>query len=174
MQDYTPQNHRYAKLVDRYSRYIESPVLRLKFLNNALKSDPPRNRWMRVVPLVGELPERAMVIAELSRVLPGDQPAPLGIRLTSLLYRVRVGVYATCLTATLLAGASLVYAVAKIVNTLSMSTEAERHRRRITAPIADQQPPSRQSRRKPDCRSTKFGWRSKARATSSTATAREC
>jgi len=124
MQDFTQQNHRYAKLVDRYSRYIESPVLRLKFLNNALKASPPQNRFMKLVPLVGELPERAMVIAELSRVLPIDQPAPIGIRLTSLLYRVRVAVYAVCLAATLVAGGGLVYAAARIANTLSVSTEA--------------------------------------------------
>ena len=124
MQDFTPQTQRYAKLVDRYSRYIESPILRLKFLNSALKSQPPRNRWMKLVPLVNELPERMMVIAELSKVLPLDQPGPPSIRLTSLLYRVRAAVYAVCLSATLVAGASLVYVAAKLVNTLSVSTEA--------------------------------------------------
>ncbi|MFY9611354.1 MAG: N-acetylmuramoyl-L-alanine amidase [Blastocatellia bacterium] len=124
MQDFTPQNHRYAKLVDRYSRFIESPVLRLKFLNSALKSEPPRSRWMKLVPFANELPEHAMVIAELSKVLPLDQRAPLGFRLTSLLYRVRVAVYGASLAVTLVAGAGLVYAAAKIVNTLSVSTEA--------------------------------------------------
>lgn len=124
MQDFTPQNNRYARLVDRYSRFIESPVLRLKFLNCALKSEPPRSRWMKRVPFVNELPERAMVIAELSKVLPLDQRAPLGFRLTSLLYRARVAVYGACLAATLAAGAGLVYTAAKIVNTLSVSTEA--------------------------------------------------
>ncbi|HSF24348.1 MAG TPA: N-acetylmuramoyl-L-alanine amidase [Blastocatellia bacterium] len=124
MQDFTPQNHRYAKLVDHYSRFIESPVLRLKFLNSALKCEPPRSRWTRLVPFVNELPERAMVIAELSKILPLEQPAPLGFRLTSLLYRIRGLVYAACFTAILLAGASLVFAAAKIVNTLSVSTEA--------------------------------------------------
>lgn len=124
MQDFSPQNHRYAKLVDRYSRFIESPVLRLKFLNNALKSEPPRSRWMKLVPFANQLPERAIVIAELSKVLPLDQRAPLGFRVTSMLYRVRVAVYGACLAVTLLTGASLVYAAAKIVNTLSVSTEA--------------------------------------------------
>ncbi|HSO74836.1 MAG TPA: hypothetical protein VLU47_08360, partial [Blastocatellia bacterium] len=125
MQDFTPQNHRYARLVDRYSRFIESPVLRLKFLNNALKSEPARSRWMKFVPFANELPERALVIAELSKVLPLDQQAPLGFRLVSLLYRVRVVVYGACLAATLAAGAGLVYAAAQIVSTLSVSTEAK-------------------------------------------------
>lgn len=124
MQDFTPQNHRYTRLVERYSRYIESPILRLKFLNNTLKSEPVQNRWTRLLPFGSELPERAMVIAELSRVLPIDQPMPLRIRLASLLYRVRVAVYAAGLAIVLLAGASLVYAAARIVNTLSVSTEA--------------------------------------------------
>ncbi|HWN99276.1 MAG TPA: N-acetylmuramoyl-L-alanine amidase [Blastocatellia bacterium] len=124
MQDFTPQNERYTKLVDRYSRFIESPVLRLKFLNSALKSDLPRSRWMKLVPFASELPERAMIIAELSKVLPLDRPAPLAIRFTALLYRIRVVVYAVCLGTTLLVGATLVYGAAKIVNTLSVSTEA--------------------------------------------------
>ena len=124
MQDFTQQNHRYAKLVDRYSRYIESPVLRLRFLNNALKAEPPPNRWVKLMPLVGELPERAMVIAELSRVLPADQPAPIGIRLTSLLYRVRVAVYAVFLAASLATGGGLVYAASRIFSGLPVSTEA--------------------------------------------------
>ena len=81
MQDFHPQNLRYAKLVDRYSRYIESPVLRLKFLNGALKVDPPRDLWKKL-PLVGSLPDRAMIIFELSKVLPLSQPAPLALRLT--------------------------------------------------------------------------------------------
>src|SRR5258705_5492295 len=83
MQEFHPRNLRYTRLVDRYSRYIESPVLRLKFLKNALNVDPPRNSWKRL-PFVGSLPDRAMIIVELSKVLPLGQPAPLGIRLASL------------------------------------------------------------------------------------------
>jgi hypothetical protein len=124
MQDFHPQNLRYARVVEQYSRYIESPVLRLKFLKNALKNDQPSSRWKRI-PFLGTLPDRAMIIVELSKVLPLDQPAPLGIRLTSLLYRVRYGLYAVCLALALFAGASLVYAVSKIASTLSVSTEAK-------------------------------------------------
>ena len=124
MQDFHPQNLRYARLVDRYSRYLESPVLRLKFLNSARNVDRPRSLWKRF-PLVGSLPDRAMIIVELSKVLPLGQPAPLGIRMASLLYRIRYALYALCAALALFAGASLVYAVSRIVSTLSVSTEAK-------------------------------------------------
>lgn len=124
MQDFHPQNLRYARVVERYSRYIESPVLRLKFLKNALKNDQPNNLWKRI-PYLGTLPDRAMIIVELSKVLPIDQPAPMGIRLTAMLYRVRYGLYAICVALALFAGASLVYAVSRIASSLSVSTEAK-------------------------------------------------
>jgi N-acetylmuramoyl-L-alanine amidase-like protein len=124
MQDFHPQNLRYARVVERYSRYIESPVLRLKFLKNALKDDQTNSLWKRI-PFLGALPDRAMIIVELSKVLPIDQPAPLGIRLTALLYRVRYALYAMCIALALFAGASLVYAVSKIASSLSVSTEAK-------------------------------------------------
>src|SRR5712692_7967353 len=124
MQDFHPQDLGYAKVIDRYSRYIESPVLRLKFLNSALKVEHSRSLWMKL-PLVGSLPDRAMIILELSKVLPLDQPAPLGIRMASWLYRVRYALYAMCAALMIFAGVSLVYAVSKIVNTLSVSTEAK-------------------------------------------------
>ncbi|MFP5262465.1 MAG: N-acetylmuramoyl-L-alanine amidase [Blastocatellia bacterium] len=124
MQDFNPQNLRYAKLVDRYARYIESPVLRLKFLNSALKLEPPDGLLMKL-PMIGSLPERAMLILELSKVLPLDQPAPIGIRITSLLYRVRFAVYAASVAVVLTAGAGLVYFGSKVANSLFISTEAK-------------------------------------------------
>lgn len=124
MQEFHPQNLRYARVVERYSRYIESPVLRLKFLKNALKDDQP-NSLLKRIPFLGTLPDRAMIIVELSKVLPVDQPAPLGIRLTAVLYRVRYALYAMCVALVLFAGASLVYAVSKIAGSLSVSTEAK-------------------------------------------------
>jgi N-acetylmuramoyl-L-alanine amidase-like protein len=124
MQEFLPQNLRYAKLVDRYSRYIESPVLRLKFLKSALNVEQPRNSWKRL-PLVGSLPQRAMIIVELSKVLPAGQPAPLGIRLASLMYRVRYALYAMCIAIGISAGSGLVYGVLRIVSSLSVSTEAK-------------------------------------------------
>jgi hypothetical protein len=124
MQDFNPQNIRYAKLVDRYARYIESPVLRLRFLNSALKLEPPSGLLMRL-PMVGSLPERAMLILELSKVLPLGQPAPIGIRITSLLYRVRFAVYALSVLFALMTGASLVYFGSKVASGLFVSTEAQ-------------------------------------------------
>ncbi len=124
MQEFHPQNLRYTRLVDRYSRYIESPVLRLKFLNSVLNVEQPRNSWKKW-PLVGSLPDRAMIIVELSKVLPLGRPAPLGIRLASLMYRVRYALYAMCVAVAIFAGASLVYAVSRIVSSLSVSTQAK-------------------------------------------------
>ncbi|HXG91347.1 MAG TPA: peptidoglycan recognition family protein [Blastocatellia bacterium] len=124
MQDFNPQNLKYAKLVDRYSRYIESPVLRLKFLQNALKSEPPSGRLARL-PFIGTLKERAMVVAEVSKVLPLNQPAPLALRLTALVYRMRYAVYAASVALALIVGASLVYTGAKVINSFSVSTQAK-------------------------------------------------
>ncbi len=124
MQDFHPRNLRYARIVDRYSRYIESPVQRLKFLNSTLNVERPRSFWKKL-PFVGSLPDRAMIIVELTKVLPKNQPVPMGIRMASLLYRVRYALYAICAALVLFAGASLVYAVSRIVSTLSVSTEAK-------------------------------------------------
>ena len=124
MQDFHPQDLGYAKVVDRYSRYIESPVLRLKFLNSALKVEHSRSLWKKL-PLVGSLPDRAMIIVELSKVLPLDQPAPLGIRLTTMLYRVRYALYAMCAALALFAAATFTYAVSRIVSSIAVSTEAK-------------------------------------------------
>ncbi|HKA17636.1 MAG TPA: peptidoglycan recognition family protein [Blastocatellia bacterium] len=124
MQEFLPQNLRYAKLVDRYSRYIDSPVLRLKFLNSALSVTPPHDRWKKL-PLVGSLPDRAFIILELSKVLPLDQQVPLGIKVASLLYRIRYALYGLSLMTVVLACAGLVYGVSRIVSSVSVSTEAK-------------------------------------------------
>jgi hypothetical protein len=124
MQDFNPQNLRYAKLVDRYARYIDSPVLRLRFLNSALKLDPPTGLLMKL-PMISALPERAMLILELSKVLPLNQPAPIGIRITSLLYRLRFAVYTLSVAFALMAGASMVYFGSKVADSLFTSTKAQ-------------------------------------------------
>lgn len=129
MPDFKAQDLGYAKLVDRYSRYIKSPVLRLKFLNNTLNFSPQQRRSMKL-PFIGLLPERAMLIAELAKVLPPTEPAPFAIRLTSLLYRIRFVVYGACIALALGAGAGLVYTVSKVVSVLSTPTEA----REVAAP----------------------------------------
>ena len=123
------QNSNYTRLVDRYSRYISSPVLRLKFLGSALSVKPGRGRsladLLRRVPLLGTLSERARLIVELSRFLPANKPMPLALRLTSLAYRMRLAVYAAALCLAVSIGAGVVYLSAKLVNGLSVSTQAK-------------------------------------------------
>ena len=124
MQDINPQNLRYAKLVDRYARYVKSPILRLKFLQSAMKIDPPEG-FVNRLPVVGSLQHRALLIVELSKVLPVTEAAPLALRITALLYRLRHAVYAACLLIALLAGAGLGYAVMNLASRLFVSTEAK-------------------------------------------------
>ena len=123
MSDFSPQDERYARLVDRYSRYIQSPVLRLKFLNNTLRAAPPRDFWARV-PMVGTLPERATLIFELSKLMPPTASLPLALRVTSLLYRVRYAVYGVTLVLALGAGASIVYAAVRLAANISTPAKA--------------------------------------------------
>ncbi|MEN3332173.1 MAG: hypothetical protein V7641_1538 [Blastocatellia bacterium] len=124
MQDINPQNLRYAKLVDRYARYIKSPILRLKFLQSAMKIAPPEG-FVHKLPVVGSLQHRALLIVELSKVLPVTEPAPLALRVTALLYRMRHAVYAACLMVALAAGLGLGYAVMNVASRLFVSTEAQ-------------------------------------------------
>ena len=124
MQDISPQSLRNAKLVERYSRYITSPVQRLRFLQSAMRIEPPEGLVSRL-PVVGSLSHRALLIVELSKVLPVTQSAPLGLRLTALLYRLRYGVYAAALSVALALGGGLVYTVSKIAGRLLFSTEAK-------------------------------------------------
>ena len=123
MSDFSPQDERYARLVDRYSRYIQSPVLRLKFLNNTLKAAPPKDFWARL-PMVGTLPERATLIFELSKLMPPTGSMPLALRITSLLYRVRYAVYGVTLALMLGAGASIVYAAVRMASNISTPPKA--------------------------------------------------
>jgi N-acetylmuramoyl-L-alanine amidase len=124
MQDINPQNLRYAKLVDRYARYVKSPILRLKFLQSAMKIDPPES-FVNRLPVIGSLQHRALLIVELSKVLPVTEAAPLALRITALLYRLRHAVYAACVLIALAAGAGLGYAVMSLASRLFVSTEAK-------------------------------------------------
>ncbi|HEU4391740.1 MAG TPA: peptidoglycan recognition family protein [Blastocatellia bacterium] len=123
------QNSNYTRLVDRYSRYINSPVLRLKFLGSAMSAKPRRGRsplqLLKRIPLLGTLSERARLIVELSKHLPADKPMPFALRLTSFAYRARLAVYAAALCLALSIGAGAVYLSAKLVNGLSVSTQAK-------------------------------------------------
>ncbi|HKY06548.1 MAG TPA: peptidoglycan recognition family protein [Blastocatellia bacterium] len=124
MPDYKTQDVRYTKLVDRYSRYIESPVLRLKFLNSVMSINQSDSARMKI-PFIGSLPERAVLIMELSKVLPPNRPAPVGLRITSLLYRLRFAVYAVCFIFAVTAGASVIYGLSRAISGLAVSTGAE-------------------------------------------------
>ncbi|MBI3650247.1 MAG: N-acetylmuramoyl-L-alanine amidase [Acidobacteria bacterium] len=124
MKDIKQQDSAYIKIVDRYSRYIESPVLRLKYLNAVLKTPQPDSLLMKL-PLVGSLPERARLIVELSKLLPPSNPMPLALRFTSLLYRLRFAVYAVCVVATLAAASGLVFIASKAISNLSSPTVAK-------------------------------------------------
>src|SRR5262245_20656725 len=77
----------YTRLVDHYSRYIESPVLRLRFLSGALGHEcPARFRlaaWMRWLPVVNSLETRALLIVELSKFLPAGRRLPLSFGILS-------------------------------------------------------------------------------------------
>lgn len=122
MSGFSPQDERYARLVDHYSRYIQSPVLRLKFLNNALRAAPPKDFWARL-PMVGTLPERATLIFEVSKLMPPASSLPVAFRVTSLLYRVRYAVYALSLVLAISAGASVIYVAVKLASGISRPAE---------------------------------------------------
>lgn len=124
MKDLKNQDSAYMKIVDRYARYIESPVLRLKFLNAVLKTPQPDTLLMRL-PFVGSLPERANLIIELLKVLPASNPVPFSLRLTSLLYRLRMVVYAVCVIFALTAATGLVFVASRAISSFSTVTPAQ-------------------------------------------------
>ena len=111
-------------MVDQYSRYIKSPVLRLKFLQSALKTDAPQ-KWAWRIPFLGSIPERARLVLELSKVLPPDQPAPFSFRLASIAWRLRYVAYALCMAMILSIGAGIVYVTSKVISRFSAATEAK-------------------------------------------------
>ncbi len=121
--EFNTQDLKYAKLVDQYSRHIKSPVLRLKFLNSALKRIPSTG-FLGKVPVAGSLRERAMLIVEVSKVLPPTQRAPWTFRATSLLYRLRFLLYAAGVAGVVVVGAGVVYVGSKVTSKLAMSTQA--------------------------------------------------
>jgi N-acetylmuramoyl-L-alanine amidase-like protein len=88
-----------------------------------MSATPRRDFWSRL-PLVGTLPERMQVIVELSKLLPPGQKAPLMVRATAVAYRARLLVYAVSIAFALAVGAGVVYGASKLVNSLSVTTEA--------------------------------------------------
>src|SRR5579862_9801700 len=93
------QDSAYTKLVDRYSRYIESPILRLKFLNSTLtEANTAKNRvrWLGWVPYLNSLKIRAMLVVEVAKLLPPARRVPFSFRVASALYRLRLVLYGLC------------------------------------------------------------------------------
>lgn len=130
MPDFSQQNSHYTRLVDRYSRYIKSPVLRLKFLSTALSSAHLGEsnfalRMVKAVPFLGTLPERALLVVEVSKYLPPSRRIPTGLRVVSLLYKMRLAVYAASVAAVVAGGAGAVYFSERLISSLSVSTEAK-------------------------------------------------
>ena len=121
--EFKTQDLKYAKLVDQYSRHIKSPVLRLKFLNSALKRIPATG-FLGKVPVAGSLRERAMLIVEVSKVLPPTERAPWTFRATSVLYRLRFLLWAAGVAGVVTFGAGMVYVGSKLTNKLAMSSQA--------------------------------------------------
>src|SRR5262249_36655934 len=85
---------------------------------------PKRRNLLIKLPFIGSLPERAQLIVELSKVLPPNRPVPFSFRLTSLLYRLRMLVYAVCLVVSVAACVSAIYAGSKLITNLSSSIQA--------------------------------------------------
>jgi hypothetical protein len=115
-------------LVDQYSRYIESPVQRLKFLDSVLKKKSPRNnpvvKLVRYLPFVGSLDERVFLIMELSRFLPAGKALPGSLRWVLMVARLRVLAYAMSVASVLVAVGGSVYFAARLVGNISMAKEA--------------------------------------------------
>ncbi|HLG16767.1 MAG TPA: peptidoglycan recognition family protein [Blastocatellia bacterium] len=114
----------YAKLVDQYSRYLDSPVLRLKFLNIAFKEERKLRRLERML-VVGTLHDRARLVFELSKLLPLGKKVPLALRITAFLNRLRYVVWAVCLAGVIAGGVGVIFLASKLVGSLSVSTQAK-------------------------------------------------
>ncbi|HEY6328022.1 MAG TPA: peptidoglycan recognition family protein [Blastocatellia bacterium] len=126
-------------LVDKYSRYIESPVQRLKFLDSVLKKKSPRNnlivRLVRYLPFVGSLDERVFLIMELSRFLPAGKALPGSLRCVLIIARLRMLAYAVSVGSVLIAVGGSVYLAARLVGNISMANQAKEDARAIK-PVA--------------------------------------
>lgn len=129
MQEFNHRDPVYTKTVDRYSRYIASPGQRLKFLRTMLNTRQAPSaawqRWLNRVPFVGSLRERAVLVVEVSKYLPVETKLPFSLKLTALLYKLRVAVYAAALVVAFSFGIGAVYVVGRISASLSVSTEAK-------------------------------------------------
>lgn len=118
-----------SKVLDRYSRYLDSPVQRLKFLDNVLKLEQkPSGFWGSLIlkiPMAGAFRRHALITLELAKVLAPAGRAPIGLRLTYLLYRVRILVYAVCFITAITGGGAVIYLAVHLASNLSTATEAK-------------------------------------------------
>lgn len=89
-----------------------------------MKAEPPRD-WATKIPMLGSLTERSFLIFELSKYLPPNQSAPIALRLTSILYRLRFVAYATCALIVLSTGAGIGYGIWRVANSLATSIQAK-------------------------------------------------
>ncbi len=129
MPEFNRKDPTYTRTVDRYSRYISSPGKRLKFLRAMLNApkEPVRGwrLWLTRIPFLGSLRERAALVVEVSRYLPVENGIPPALRLTALLYRMRVALYAAAFLFAFSFGAGAVYVIGRISSVFSVSTEAK-------------------------------------------------
>ena len=129
MPEFDRHDATYTRTVDLYSRYISSPGKRLKFLRTMLneQQEPIRGwrYWLKRLPFLGSLQERALLVVEVSKYLPAGNEIPFPLKLTALLYRIRIALYTTALLFAFSFGVAAVYIVGRIAATLSVSTQAK-------------------------------------------------
>jgi len=129
MQDLNEQPLLSAKLVDRYSRYLESPVQRLKFLDGLRKIQNEDSWFLRKMalwlPVLGSIRQRALIAIEVAKLMPASRKAPLNFRILFVVYRLRLALYAACLIGIISLGGGAVYCVARLAGNLSVLNPTE-------------------------------------------------
>src|SRR5215471_20927054 len=127
MQDFNEQPLLSAKLVDRYSKYLESPVQRLKFLDGLRRIQSGESGFLQRMtlwlPALGSLRQRALIAIEVAKLMPVGSKVPLNFRILFVLYRLRLAVYAACLIGIIATGAGAVYCFAKLAGSLSAMSQ---------------------------------------------------
>src|SRR5262245_37909618 len=129
MQDFNEQPLLSAKLVDRYSRYLESPVQRLKFLDGLRKIQNEDAGFLQKMalwlPVLGSIRQRALIAIEVAKLMPAGRKAPLNFRILFVVYRFRLALYAACLIGIISLGGGAVYCVARLAGNLSVLSQTE-------------------------------------------------
>jgi hypothetical protein len=129
MQDFNEQPLLSAKLVDRYARYLESPVQRLKFLDGLRKIQTEDTGFLRRMalwlPVLGSMRQRALIAIEVAKLMPPTRKVPLNFRVLFVLYRLRLALYAASLIGIMSLGAGAVYCVARLAGSLPVLSQTE-------------------------------------------------